>query len=275
MNVQRSSLIDLLDHEMRAGKAFVRIHAAEALIEHGYGFKVARVMQSEENTTTPAYRVGVWRVLARIAPNERVRAQFIHRLRQVMLDRTLSDRLHAAESLAKLGVDDRADRHALEQWITNADDAIAAFPVWLLVLSSSPSERAHDEARLRHFLDSQDPIARLRAGFALGRLRELSAASRAALRRRARAEPSHSPARVYLAAGALLHTRSGSSSSALFKTVLRRYLRDGKPNEQLEAGTVLGQRGTAADIPFLEPLLKNHAADARIGAANGLLHFVS
>lgn len=52
------------------------------------------------------------------------------------------------------------------------------------------------------------------------------------------------------------------------------YLNRTKPNEQLEAATVLGIRGTREQRPGLIRLLQSREPDARIGAANGRLHLL-
>ena len=70
--------------------------------------------------------------MARIAGDEAERQRYIERIRRVMLDEAAPDRAGAAESLAKLGVADRADRAPLEQWLAKADAATAVFPCDLL-----------------------------------------------------------------------------------------------------------------------------------------------
>jgi SSS family solute:Na+ symporter len=272
MNDRRQALIDVLEHEFRANTSFVRIHAAEALIEHGFGFKVSASLQAEADTASSPYRIGVWRALARIAESESRRQYFSGRLRRVLCDPDASDRLHAAESLDKLGLADRSDRPVIEKWLASADDASSDFPLWLLVLSSELTERARDEARLAKLLESKDPVARLRSAFALGRLETASAASIARLSKQDAAEPEDSPARVYLLAAAYLHAPPGSAAEAVLKRRLLASLGTGKPNEQFEAATVIGLRGSADDLLALAPQLRSTEADDRIGAANASLH---
>ena len=62
MTPRQQEFIDALEHELRAGNGFVRIHAAEALVEHGYGFKASEQLQADADTTVPGYRGGCWRV---------------------------------------------------------------------------------------------------------------------------------------------------------------------------------------------------------------------
>lgn len=274
MNDPRQKLVDLLDAEFRNNSDFVRIHAAEALVEHGFGFQVSAALSSEADTAASPYRIGVWRVLARIAESPQQRDYFVGRLRRVLADSQAADRLHAAESLAKIGAADRADRPAIETWLLTADDATTAFPLWLLVLSADASERPAAELRLAKLLESPDPIARLRAAFSLGRLAALSADSLARLSQRAEAEPADSAARIYLLAAGYLHAPNGSSASLKLKRQLLSRLNTGRPNEQFEAATVIGLRGSLEDLPRLAPLLACREPDPRIAAANASLHLM-
>ncbi len=270
MNLERPQVLEQLEREFSTATGFVRIHAAEVLCEHGHGYAVTAALQAEADSTQPMYRLGVWRVLARVAKDDAERRRYVEHIRRVMLDESAPDRVGAAESLAKLGVADRADRAPLEQWLAKADDPTAVFPLWLLVLSSNDAERATDEERLARYVDSHEPIARLRASFALGRLARVSEETIARIRRRAGKEPGDSPARVYLLAAAYLR----DPWITWVKTPLLEYINTGKPNEQYETGTVLGMRGSAADLPDLARLLKSPEADGRIGAASGLLRLL-
>lgn len=274
MNEQRQQLLQSLEHDFETGANFVRIHAAEVLCEHGYGHRIAAALQPEVETTKPSWRNGVWRVMARIAGDEAERQRYIERIRRVMLDESAPDRAGAAESLAKLGVADRADRAPLQRWLATADAATAVFPLWLSLLSSTEAERPADEAHLAGYLESSDEIARLRAGFALGRMASLLPETAGRLSHRAESEPGDSQARAYLLAAAFLQAPRESPAATAVKARLLPYIETGNANEQLEVGTVLGLRGTEADLPALRRLLASPEADGRIAAAGALLHLL-
>src|ERR1017187_959135 len=67
MASKRQQLIHQLEQEMHANTSWVRIHAAEALIAHGITEPVAASFVPEVNRVAPPYRMGVWRVMARVA----------------------------------------------------------------------------------------------------------------------------------------------------------------------------------------------------------------
>jgi HEAT repeat protein len=273
LTTQGQPLIRLLEQEMQANTNWVRIHAAEALIQNGYTNPVAKLFTPLGVNENPSAQIGAWRVMAQAAETEAHRRKSVAHIRHALLDEHSPVRLEAAESLAKLGSAAATDRPVLERWLKNADEAKAPFVLWLLLLSSSPEERGGVEARLAKCLDSPDPLARLRTAFALGRLETPSPASLEKLAQGARRESSDSPARVYMITAQLLHEEEKTAQQDLIKQ-LAVFLNSTKPNEQLEAATVLGMRGAAEHRPGLMRLLQSQEPDARIGAANGLLHLI-
>lgn len=274
MPCQHDPLVALLQREMRENSGWVRVHAADALLDHQAPESIDASFKEPAETAEPPLRIGVWRVMARASNPGAQRQCWIERLRSVMLDAKASDRLSAAETLARLGVSLPADLAEIEQWVAAADEATAPFPLWLLALSGPAAERSRQEVRLANLLESTDAIARLRAGFALGRLSAISPDSRARLKRCAETEPADSLARVYLLSAALRQNQDDPAFSARIKGALFLCLRQGEPAEQLEAATAIGKCGTAQDSAALRELLKSPEPDARIGAASGLLYLM-
>jgi hypothetical protein len=271
MKEQRAQLISALEREMLVNTQWPRIHAAEGLLDNGEYGKIAELFRPEADVAAAPYRIGIWRVLVRATIGDE-RNSYIERIRAVMHDPQAIDRISAAESLGKLNAASRADREFISDWLLTADDASAPFPRWLLVLSSNPSEREDDEAALAQLLSSNDPVARLRAAFALGRLKELSANSVAGLHGQLKMEPVDSIARVYFITALLLHVKDTSTTAEL-EEQLAPYLHRGA-NEQLEIGIVTGLRGKHERLALLKPLLASPEPEARIGAANGMLRLV-
>jgi len=306
VNAERSQLIARLQNEMLNQTDWLRIHAAEALLDHGQSAHIVELFKPEADAALPPYRIGVWRVLARgcgatlgplsqtlsgtlaetpqnstkfatkFATKERKQDRwdqlYVERIRSVLRDPAATDRISAAESLGKLDVANPRDDEMIAQWLTTADDATAVFPRWLLCLSSSDAKRDDHETALAKYLSSPDAIARLRAGFVLGRLKNISPNSLAALRHQLNLEPADSIARVYLITAVLLHSNETTETEPLKKQLIP-YLH-GKVNEQLEAGIILGMVGNETDLRILRPNLRSPEPDARIGAANGMLRLL-
>lgn len=269
----RERCLATLRHELATTEGWVRVHAAEALIEHGQTAGLAILYAEELATASPPYRIGVWRVLAHVA-TESERTTHVAAIRAALHDPAGPDRVHAAETLAKLGVANSADAPAISAWLATADAPTAAYLRWLRVQLSPASQRAAEEAALAALLQSDLSAARLRAAYALARLSPLAPDTVALLRRRATLEPRDSPARAYVVAAAFAHLSSASPDRAGLRTQLRSYLAQGIPGEQFEVAVILGCQSDRDDVPALAALLSATHPDARIGGASGLLHIL-
>ncbi len=264
-------LVSLLRQEMCSTTGWVRVHAAEALLDHHQAQLAAPVFAPWVDTTPPPLRIGVWRVMARAAETPAERERICGQIRQVMLDPQAPDRLHAAETMAKLGVSNPEDRPAIEAWLACAEPAIQPFLRWLLVLSGDQHERDREEMRISELLSASDPAARLRAAFALSRLPAVSADTLRRLESRLPAEPADSPAQVFLAVAVLNQFPEEAAAAAQARSRLTATLAVGKPGEQLEAAIALGKKHVRSSACALRQLLSSSEPDARIGAASGLL----
>lgn len=263
-----------LEREMMVNTNWVRVHAADSLLNHGQTAQVEKTFLPEVDTATPPYRIGVWRVMARAANTENERNAYVARLRKVVNDPSATDRISATETLCKLNVASPVDNEAIEQWLLTADDAAAAFARWYLVLSSTPAERPANETKLANLIDSNDWVARLRTAYSLGRLKDASPASLKKLRNRFEAEPAASSARLYMITALLLHGQHHPDLVPNLEKQLMAYIDHGNPGEQLEAGNALGLRGKKDDLKILNSMLTSPEADARIGGANGALYLL-
>ncbi len=88
-------------------KEWVRVHVAEFLIwEHLCADEVQSMFLEEEKQSghLPKYRIGIWRVLAQAAVDEKDRRYWINKIMAAYQDSDGEDRLHAIETLAKLKV---------------------------------------------------------------------------------------------------------------------------------------------------------------------------
>lgn len=262
---QRLALVKALQQELREQDGFVKVHAVEALIGHGFKQPVADEFQHDLETTEMPYAIGVWRVMARAAATQEEREQFLGRIHEAAWDEAGQYRLHAIESLAKLGAYRKEDRNSIAAYIENSDDATAAFAYWL----QSHSGQADDLAALVALLGSDEEIARLRAAYALSRTATLDDDTAGRLEQVADAEPAESAARVYLLSAAVTHGERAHRERRNAELV--RYLESGAPNEALEAAHALAVQGDSALLDVLRRNLDADQADARIGAADGAL----
>jgi len=269
VEVSRNSLIDSLRQSFANETNFIRIHAAEALVEHGMGDEVAAVLTREAATAPSITRVGVWRVLARTS-SDSARAGHVAKLRHVMLSEGEPDRIHAAEALAKLNQALPDDREAITRLADEASPPQSCHPLWLLTLTGD----AKAEGRLAGLLDSPDEVARLVAAYVIGRLPTISDEARRKLVTVADNEPTWSPALGYLLAAATLRGKELFIDQRLrFRRRLIDRLKDGSVNERYEAALAIGSTGDLTDLEHLQSLL-SQPGDPRIGAAQGALRIL-
>ena len=267
-DVERQQLLSLLRETMHQQQGWVRIHAAESLLWHGHATEVAAAFAEEVETSEPPYRIGVWRVMAQAAPTPQQRDQCLDRIRQALRDTTGPDRVHAAESLAKLRAPLTAeDRQAAEELAASPDPATAVYPLWLLYQSGDRAIRG----RFFEIVRADAPIARLRAAYVIRHLEgTLSESEHSTLLEAIAVEPDESPATAYLLGTAWLATPPGTERGVLSDT-LRHLITAGTPGDRYAMATVIGEAGTQEDESALRALLVDEDADVRQAASNALL----
>ena len=101
----RDRAVDELRQALKTETRWVKVHAAEHLLSLGYADGVHSVFSQENELhgAEPMYRVGIWRVLAQTPISEGERERWLNRIWEAFWDEDGEDRIHAAETLAKLG----------------------------------------------------------------------------------------------------------------------------------------------------------------------------
>ena len=258
----------LLRTSLQKEDRWIKVHAAEALLLFGYSTEIRQVFELELSAhgEEPKYRIGIWRVLAQAAPDLAERERWVGNIRAAFLDVTGPDRLHAAESLAKLRyqVQDReaaAFRHVAE----TGEDRLAANTRWILA-NSGELDR---QLSLVELLESKEPAARASTAYALGNLPQLPAPAREKLLSALVQEPTNGPARIYMMSAVFVHAPSGHQKE--IKAALLSQARTGDQAVKYEVCAALAKVGRLEDLPFLSSLLDDTNPDVRVGAAGAIL----
>ena len=265
------TLRDVLDSEER----WVKVHAAEFLLELDYpdGIKQTFLEQLELHGEEPEYRIGIWRVLAKASYDPKEKRRRTAQIREVFLDQEAPDRLHAVETLAKLGytvpeetesTEDSAEREAFERAAAGTD-GMAAFARWILV-QSDPS---HDDSSLGELLASDDAKIRGLAAYSLRHLPSISPATQQALASAAAAEPAESSWRVHLICAVAVH--SSVDNRDKWMAELRPYTTAEEISERYQACQTLAQLASEDDLPLLVNCLNGAEADPRSASAYAIL----
>lgn len=236
---------------------WVRVHAAEALIAIGQPGPALAAFRKAAQTTEPKYRIVVWRVLARAAPIEDERKQYIDKIRTALLDSKGPDQTHAMEALAKLNeaLASDAERQNVRA-VADSEGPAAAFADWRLAQTGDDSAIG----RLTRLLDSADVVIRARAAYVLARLQPLPIATMRVVARRLSVEPSDSPVRQQLRT-----LGTGDELRMMAKD------RPGTASGKYTAAMWLAEVGKAEDIGLLKSLLDNKDSDVRVAGAYALI----
>jgi len=276
---------DRIKAALKREQKWVKVHAAEFMLSLGYSELVRDTFSAELklHEHEPQYRVGIFRVLAKAAPNDRTRAAYQDRIAEIFVNRDAPDRLHAIEAIAKLGIrvpDESQGRSAtdLMRALTREVHATAAdvsspmrvYALWVLANSKLPGA----EAALAHCLESAALDDRLNAAYALRFQQSVQPETLSALKSAALAEKPGSAARVYVASAAFVH-QGAAPTSCPFRDVLVESLRSGTSDERVEACISLARSKDGAVIPLLSGVFNDptNTADTQIAAAAGLSWF--
>ena len=252
----------------------IRLHAAEKLIAVGQGAEVRVVFERDLATTekTPIVRIGLWRALAAAAPSPEIRRHYVDQIAAVFLGRDNPDRIHAIESLCKLGV--RATGPllgAIREMATGPSEEFAPFAWWALELAGDPEAQAHLAAALK----SPAWVARLRAAYALRWIGGIKDASiLAALARAADQEPADSKAAPYVK-GSAFALNADPRRMPAWQRELESFLDSGTGDVCYEVCHTLVGAMTAADRDRLQARLESAKGDARVGLAWAILSLSS
>ena len=263
----RQQAVDVLRNALKQQSRWQKVHAAEYLLALDYPQDVANVFaqQLEQFSEEAEYRIGIWRVLTRSTHDDR-RSKWRQKIVAVFLDPNSPDRVHAAETLAKLGYKaTEQEKAAFEKAARSENGPLASFALAVLVNSGEKNA----EHRLADLLASDNQRTRVCAAYAMRKLPHVSAATCEKLRAAFRDEPTDSPARVHLVAACAVHCPE--KGSAAMKNLLIDLAQSGGFAAQYQALEVLGDCATDADLRLLIRALDSSDADVRSAAAYAIL----
>lgn len=255
--------VAVLREGLRTETEWVRVHAAEALLRNGLPEGVEEVFLPEVENSPARHRIGVWRVLAQAQTDAGKREAYVERIRDAFLDLDGPDRVHAAETLGKLGDAKRSTQ--LLNAATDADNPMAAYA--RLILANTGS--VEDGAYLAALLGSYDEGVRQSTAYAIRFAPNVDEETVARVRDAALAEPEDSAVRLNLLIAWLAHADEAERGRIV--ALLVPYADSEKKSERYQFGEAMALGGSESDVGVLEALLNDEDTDVRISAANGLL----
>ena len=269
----RQRVSQLLHAALDGEQQWTKVHAAEALLAAGDTQSVKAAFDRElplKGNERP-YRIGIWRVLAQAARNDEARDGWIKNIVDAFREVDGTDRLHASETLGKLGYRAPADdRDVFELAAKDASGPLMANALWVLANSG----RSKADVQLVDLLASDDRPTRATAAYAIRYLPKISVAVWGKLQAAARKEPEVAGAddivRASLVGAAFVHAPV-ESQKATFKAEVVKYARTGSADAKVEACAALAMQGLDEDVAPLVSLLDDSSIDVRVAAANAIL----
>lgn len=190
---------------------WVRVHAIEFMIELGDTEEAARLAENcREFETEPQKRIGYWRMKYRLS-GQAEKHEWLDKILASYLDRAGPDRIHAAETLAKLAYPiGRADSSLAAQDLYSGG-ALGAYVRWGMALPADSASEADFDMLLRAMEDTSSLEKRI-AAYAVTFLKPMPERYRRRLAAVADAEDEGSDALPYLLHAAFIQENPGDDS---------------------------------------------------------------
>ncbi|WP_460672505.1 hypothetical protein [Larkinella ripae] len=263
---------------LQTEREWVKVHAAEYLLWLGQPAGVQDVYRNElrQFETQSPYRIGIWRVLAQAAATPAEKKTWTDRIVAAFADPNGPDRIHAAETLAKLGISTATvAAEASRKAIAGENRPLALYTLWSATLADAKTAPVNRRKFLELALNRQEETAPRKLGaFILRKLGGVTAAEWKQLAEAALAEPVSSGLQLNLVHTALVTAPAEASRSEPYRLLRVKLLatqHSAVVGDQLELAAALAEKGTATDVPVLVPFLKHENADLRAGAAYAIL----
>ena len=255
---------EVLVEDWETAQDWEQIHAAEVLLDLGHIDMVrSRMLAVRARRELSVSRVGVWRVLARTAPDPRDRNFWVSKIEKVFWDLNAPDRAQAIETMAKLKEPGSSKTQKLaRRWLSSDRPIEVVVAVWYLA-------EAHDREAKEAVLDllrSDEANMRRLGGYVLTRLGTKQPEWLRLLAESAETEPDDSVAAPYLLSAALNLSADPLRSEEWLERLM--YLSARAPaNAQLESARAMLPWFSADMAEALALQLGAADVDARIGAA--------
>jgi hypothetical protein len=240
---------------------WVSVHAMEYLAKLGLKKEARKLALSNLKAfqDTPEKRIGYWRVQSMAAKRKLQRIYWTRKIKKAYLTKSSPDRIHAAESLAKLGISFKKFNQAIVLKDLNSEGMLFSFCNWAYSLPKDVNELP-DYSALMKEISNKNLQRRSLAAYALGFLTtNMNKDSWDTLASIALKEDPHSEACVRLIAAAYVHYNDLNRESLdTFIDVRERLLRlenSPKKSERMELCLALAQSSLEHDLPIIERVL--------------------
>ncbi len=262
----RALMSDFLRDALRQQKGWVKVHAAEALLQNNMPQGVNEIFTKELNTDDPQYRIGVMRVLIKAPDVPQTRKEeYIQQIRKAFDDKNGKARVHAAETLGKLGVHFRSKE--LSDFAEKVGGGSAAYGRWVLANSNQQADLNY----LTELLESEDKWEKANVAYSIRYMDSIDSQWLERLERCLAGLDEKSAARVYVLSALCKHVKDISKKQRL-EQLVKHYLHNGNNDDKKEACVAIGNLKQQTDVPVLIDVFEKEAnVDVKIFIADAFL----
>lgn len=279
--------VEVLRTILQSQSEWVKVHAAEFLLWSGYPEGVQKAYLEEEKQwgNKSPYHIGIWRVLSQAATNPEEKKIWTDKITQAFLDTNGDDRIHAAETLAKLHISPMIEHPEITT--KNLESPLRSLSLYTRWSDAYLSQDSLLNVRKSFFdlatYQKEDVLSRRLAIYVLRYLGDLSSAKWEILAQSALSEPEESELKINLLNAAVITANVESERSKLYEQVydeaFLKYKNVPTKAVRLEIVSGLAEKGKLEDLPILISFLKNENplgqdaddADIRASAAYAIL----
>lgn len=278
--------IEALRTVMRTQSEWVKVHAAEFLLWSGYPEGVREIYIEEEKQFggKSPYRIGIWRVLAQETEKPEEKKKWTNKIMYAFLDTSGADRIHAAETLAKLHISTLKEHpDATAQALKSPVKSLSLYTRWSIAFTSADSLLSVRDSFLSMATSGEEEISSRRlAAYVVRNSGELPDVQWKLFAKAALSEPEGSGLKSALLTAVVITAPGIVISSDLFQQVFEAFMHyKNMPDKgaRMDIAACLAEKGTVDDLPVLIALLRNEDplgiegddADVRASAAYAVL----
>ncbi|MFK5972230.1 MAG: hypothetical protein QM485_03020 [Flavobacteriaceae bacterium] len=276
---------DKLQYALENSNGWEKVHATEYILNLDYSNNVHAIFIDEEKQKRdePYYRIGVWRVLNQAAITSVEKSQWLDSISKAFEEYTSLDRIHAAESLAKLKV----SPNTISVEVTDSILKSTHNPMWTYTYwgTAYTSEKEMYQVKNK-FIDiilnsKESTLIKRIALYALYKMKNISVQNWDLLTSRTLNEPKNSPLYTSFLTCTLVNTPKDSLQSTRVlkcKKKLEKQIYSSNNNELSAALAVYQDIANEEDLPFLTSFMEKgdneDSIEITMASANAILSIV-
>lgn len=258
------SSINILEQNLHNLSRWEKVHAAEYLLWTNHPKNLYFIFQNQNKkfVKVSEYRIGIWRVLAETSQSSINRKRWIAKITGAFLDTLGMDRVHAAETLAKLKTSPLLEDPIITLEAMESDSNTLSFYTRWSVCYSSVDLLLSQRKWFLDFLNSNkgSTADKRLAAYIIGKLGTLPYEDWFMLSKIALKEPDQSKAKVPLLSASLSTAPRINDYSSTFHNIKQTLITLGTAPEKMqriELAISMAKIGDLNDLPVLLNLLND------------------